>query len=176
MPIISSQSVTSACARANIFREVYDNSYKILYTLWWVFVKYFFNILELFKTMLLCSKLSTLEDAPVISELPGFLSQMFHSKIFSQLDGKSMKLQKAVVGIISLNDSLIFWFHMGEWHKNLKYESPSYFWFTLINSSSSIANVNWQTSTTRSVKIWNIFRSYYSSSCFQSYICFTTGG
>lgn len=58
--------------------------------------------------MLLCSKLSTLEDAPVISELPGFLSQMFHSKIFSQLDGKSMKLQKAVVGIISLNDSLIF--------------------------------------------------------------------
>lgn len=154
--------------QGNTLREIYDNSYRILDSLWWIFVKYFSVYWNCLILCYFASKLSTSEDAPAISELPAFLSQMFHSKIFSQLDGKSVKLQKAVVGIISLNDTLIFWFHMGEWHKNLKYEYPSCSWFTLINSSSSIANVNWQTWTTWSVRIWNIFRSYYSSSCFQS--------
>lgn len=156
--------------QGNILREVYDNSYRILDSLWWVFVNYFSFYWNCLKLCYFASKLSTSEDALAISDLPAFLSQMFHSKIFSQLDGKSVKLKKAVVGIISPNYTLIFWFHMGEWHKNLKYESPPCSWSTLINSSFSISNINWQT---RSVKTWNIFKSYYSSSCFQSYISTT---
>lgn len=122
-PQLHSFSYICMC-QGNILREVYDNSYRILDSLWWVFVKYFSVYWNCLILCYFASKLSTSEDAPAISELPAFLSQMFHSKIFSQLDGKSVKLQKAVVGIISLNDTLIFWFHMGEWHKNLKYESP----------------------------------------------------
>lgn len=101
-------------------------------------------------------------------------ARCFTAKYFLSWLGKSGKLQKTVVGIISLNEILIFWFHMGEWFTNLKYESPSCSWFTLINSSSSIVNVDWQTQNTWSVKMWDIFRSHYSLSCFQSYICSTS--
>lgn len=160
--------------QGNILREIYDNNYRILDSLWWVFLKYFPVYWNCLKLCYFSSKPSTSEDAPAISELPAFLSQMFHRKIFSQLDGKSGKLQKAVVGIISINETIVFCFHEGERHKNLKYESLSCSWFTLINSSSSIANVNWQTWTRQSVKMWDIFRSYYSPSCFQSYICSTS--
>lgn len=122
---LSTVSVTSACATATYPEKPMATATGS----WVVFGELLLNIFAVFWNCLkLCyvsSKLSTSEDAPAFSELRAFHSQMSHSKVFSQLGGKSVKLQKAVVGISSLNDTLIFWFHMGEWYNILKYESPS---------------------------------------------------
>lgn len=98
----------SACARATYPEKSMTTTTGSLVVSGEFFFKYFSVYWNCLKLCYFASKPSTSEDAPAISELPAFLNQMFHRKIFSQLDGKSGKLQKAVVGIISINETLIF--------------------------------------------------------------------
>ena len=151
--------------QGNRFREVYDNSYRILDSLWWLFVKYFSVCWDCLKLCYFASKLSTSEDVPAISELPEFLSQMFHSKILSQLYGKSLKLQKSVMEIISLNVTHIL-ISRGRIAQKSETWIPILLLIYLNKFQFQHSKLKWQTWATQKVKIWNIFRSYYSSCCF----------
>lgn len=160
--------------QGNIPREDHGNSYRILDTFWWAFVKYCCSLLELFKTMLCFFKAvyfrgcTSLFRALSIPQPHVSQQSVFSAgwKISGTAESSSGNRQPQWYTYILIS------------HGRMA-QSPEV-WIPILlliylnktqfkQSKCKLTNMDY-------TEHYNILlRSYYSSSCFQSYICISSG-